>query len=50
MVARSPDGSHFVGAAITMPQTAANLRDKLGLSAEMIHTMTTTNPRRAVRL
>ena len=37
LVARAPDGSHFVGAAITMRQSHANLRDKLGLSEERDH-------------
>ena len=50
MVARSPDGSHFVGAAITMPQTGTNLLEKLGMTAEQVRIMTSDNPRRAVRL
>lgn len=32
MVARAPDGSHFVGSAITMRQSEVNLRKHLGLS------------------
>src|SRR5439155_16776562 len=32
MVARAPDRSHFVGSAITMPQTWENLTKKLRLS------------------
>ena len=50
MVARAPDGSHFVGSAITMPQTAANLRDKLALSDDAIDALIANNPRRAVGL
>lgn len=48
MVARAPDGSHLVGAAITMPQTAENLRSKLGLGAAEIEYLTVTAPRRAI--
>jgi N-acetylglucosamine-6-phosphate deacetylase len=50
MVARAPDGSHFVGAAITMRQSHANLRDKLGLSDERCRQLLVENPRRAVPL
>jgi N-acetylglucosamine-6-phosphate deacetylase len=50
MVARSPDGSHFVGSAITMPQTIKNLTDKLGLSNDIATKLITTNARRAVGL
>ena len=32
LIARSPDGSHFVGSTATMPRMAALLRDALGLS------------------
>jgi N-acetylglucosamine-6-phosphate deacetylase len=48
MVARSPDGSHFLGAAITMPQTHANLREHLGLSDAECLRLLRDNPRRAV--
>jgi N-acetylglucosamine-6-phosphate deacetylase len=48
MVARSPDGSHLVGAAITMPQSAANLSARLGLPADAVDRMTRTNPRKAI--
>ena len=50
MVARSPDGSHFVGAAITMQQTHANLRDKLGLSEARCQALLSDNPRRAINM
>lgn len=44
MVARSPDGSHFVGSGITMRQSAKNLEDKLGLSQREIAALTFGNP------
>ena len=49
MVARAPDGSHFVGAAITMQQTHRNLREKLGLTDAECQTLLVTNPRRLAR-
>lgn len=48
MVARAPDGSHLVGAAITMQQSAANLQKHLGLSAPEIKQLCAVNPRRAL--
>jgi len=48
MVARAPDGSHFVGAAITMRQSHANLRDKLGLTDERCRQLLIENPRKAI--
>lgn len=48
MVARAPDGSHLVGSAVTMAQSAANLRARLGLSAAQIALLTRDNPRRAL--
>jgi N-acetylglucosamine-6-phosphate deacetylase len=48
MVARAPDRSHFVGSAITMPQTHANLTQKLGLSEGDAMRLLRDNPRRAV--
>jgi len=50
MVARAPDGSHLVGAAITMPQSAANLQARLGLPRQDIEQLTQANPRRALGL
>ena len=50
MVARAPDGSHFIGAAITMRQSHANLREKLGLSEERCRQLLVDNPRRVLRL
>lgn len=48
MVARAPDGSHLVGAAITMPQSAANLRNHLQLSPAEIEQLCARNPRAAL--
>lgn len=48
MVARAPDGSHFVGAAITMEQSHASLREKLGLSEARCRQLLVENPRRAI--
>jgi N-acetylglucosamine-6-phosphate deacetylase len=48
MVARAPDGSHFVGAAITMAQTHANLRDRLHLDEARCWQLLVENPRRAI--
>jgi N-acetylglucosamine-6-phosphate deacetylase len=50
MVARAPDGSHFVGAAITMKQSHANLRQKLGLSESLCKQLLIDNPRAAVAM
>jgi N-acetylglucosamine-6-phosphate deacetylase len=50
MVARSPDGSHFVGAAITMRQSHANLSDRLGLDEAQCRRLLVENPRRALRI
>ena len=48
MVARAPDGSHFVGSAITMKQAYANLVGPVGLSAEQASRLTRNNPMRAI--
>lgn len=50
MVARAPDGSHLVGAAITMPQSAANLQRHLNLSPTEIAQLTLSNPQHALGL
>ncbi len=50
MVPRSPDGAHFVGSAITMKQSAANLRRCLGLPERVARELTCHNPRRAIGL
>ncbi|MDQ3438956.1 MAG: N-acetylglucosamine-6-phosphate deacetylase [Planctomycetota bacterium] len=48
MVARAPDGSHFVGSAITMKQAYANLIGPVGLSNTDATKLTRDNPMRAV--
>ncbi len=48
MVARSPDGSHFLGAAITMAQSDKNLRERLGLTEQVCKRLLFENPRRAI--
>jgi N-acetylglucosamine-6-phosphate deacetylase len=50
MVARAPDRSHLVGAAITMPQTVANLINKVGLTESQARQLASANPRRAIGL
>ena len=50
MVAMAPDKSHLVGAAITMPQTARNLVERVGLSHEQAVQLVSINPRKAVGL
>ena len=47
-VAMAPDRSHFIGAAITMPEIEKNLMGKLGLSREDARRLTCGNPRAAV--
>jgi N-acetylglucosamine-6-phosphate deacetylase len=48
MVARPPDASHFVGSAITMPQSERNLREKVGFEDSACRAMLIDNPRRAI--
>jgi N-acetylglucosamine-6-phosphate deacetylase len=50
MVARAPDGSHFVGSAITMKQAYANLVGPVGLSEADAARLTRDNPMRAIGL
>lgn len=50
MVPRSPDGSHFVGSAITMEATARNLAENLGLTPDQIDQVMCVNPRRSLAL
>lgn len=47
-VARSPDGSHLVGSAISMPQAERNLRTHLGLGDKEIRKVMYKNPRKAI--
>jgi N-acetylglucosamine-6-phosphate deacetylase len=48
MVARAPDGSHFVGSATTMRQAYSNLTGPAGLSEADAVRLTCANPRRAI--
>ncbi len=50
LACRAPDGSHLLGAAITMRQSEANLRQHLGLSDEQCRRLLVENPRRSVGL
>jgi N-acetylglucosamine-6-phosphate deacetylase len=49
MVARSPDGSHFLGSASTMRDAERILNQQVGLSREQIVQLTQTNPRAAMK-
>ena len=48
LAAWAPDRSHLVGSAGTMKRTAANLRDKLGISEADVRRLTGDNPRRVL--
>jgi N-acetylglucosamine-6-phosphate deacetylase len=50
LVARSPDGSHFVGSTVTVPRILDNGVRELGLSAEDLQLLLETNPRAAIGL
>lgn len=50
LVARSPDGSHFVGSTVTVPRILANGEKHLGLSKAELELLLDTNPRKAVGL
>lgn len=50
MVPRAPDRSHFLGSAVTMRQSADNLRRALKAPAAVVRQLTTDNPRRAIGL
>lgn len=50
LVARSPDGSHLVGSAMSMPQAERFLREQLGLKDEDVRKLTCTNPKKAIGL
>lgn len=50
LAARSHDGSHLVGSAMSMPQAAANLQIGVGLTPDQIQNLTVHNPRRALGL
>lgn len=48
MVPRAPDRSHFVGSAVTMRQSAENLRTGLELPAAVVRQLTVENPARVL--
>lgn len=50
LVARSPDGSHLVGAVITMPQSLNNLSGPLNLSRDTAEQLLLRNPLQALRM
>lgn len=50
LVARSPDGSHFVGSTVTVPRILRNGQEQLGLSETDLQLLLDTNPRKAVGL
>jgi N-acetylglucosamine-6-phosphate deacetylase len=50
LVARSPDGSHFVGSTVTVPRILANGAEHLGLSPAELRLVLDQNPRRALGL
>ncbi len=50
LVARSPDGSHFVGSTVTVPRILTNGQQQLGLSKAELQLLLDTNPRKAVGL
>ncbi|MEX2142868.1 MAG: N-acetylglucosamine-6-phosphate deacetylase [Pirellulales bacterium] len=47
LVARAPDGSHLIGAAMSMPRVIENLRS-IGLSDADVELVTFHNPKRAI--
>ncbi len=48
LVARSPDGSHFVGSTATMPRMVGVLRDQAGFSDDEIQSLLFRNPCRVL--
>lgn len=50
LVVWAPDKSHFVGSAVTMPKTYANLTEKIGLTAAQARQLMCINPRKAIGL
>jgi len=50
MAAMAPDGSHFLGSAITMPRSVQNLIQKIGLTPAQANKLTAVNPRLAVKI
>lgn len=50
LAARSPDGSHLLGSAVSMPVSRQRLSEVMGLSSAQIDLLTCGNPRRALGL
>lgn len=50
LVARSPDGSHLVGSALSMPGVIERLTRELSLTSQKIEQLIAVNPRRALKL
>jgi len=50
LAAWTPNGSHLVGSALSMPRVLANLSNELALEASHIAALTKTSPRVAVDL
>lgn len=48
LVARSPDGSHFVGSTVTWPRIQENNARDIGLSPAELHQVSVKNPRKAL--
>lgn len=48
LVARSPDGSHFVGSTVTWPRIQENNQKHIGLSPAELTRVSVENPRRAL--
>lgn len=48
LVARSPDGSHFVGSTVTWPRIRENNQKVIGLSEAELMKVSVENPRRAL--
>lgn len=50
LVARSPDGTHFVGSTVTVPRIKANALGPLGMTEEELKLVLDVNPRMALGL
>ena len=50
LAARSPDGSHLIGSAMSIRHSEANLRNELGLNDEQIRKLMMENPRQTIGL
>ena len=49
LAARSPDGSHLIGSAVSMPRVAENLANHLGMDRVTIDLLTNIHPRHSLR-